>query len=107
MSRLYLDDMRPAPQGWTLVRWPSEVIERLKTGGIEEISLDHDLGDDKRGTGYDVLVWIEKAVATQGLVPPKIKIHTGNPVAKARMLAAVQAIKKRVEMNKGETPNEP
>ncbi|MGL1250664.1 cyclic-phosphate processing receiver domain-containing protein [Vibrio parahaemolyticus] len=26
------------------------------------MSLDHDLGDDEHGTGYDVVLWIEEAV---------------------------------------------
>ncbi|MGX1925728.1 cyclic-phosphate processing receiver domain-containing protein [Vibrio sp. NH-7] len=37
----------------------------LKRGKVTEISLDHDLGDDEHGTVYDVVVWIEEAVATQ------------------------------------------
>ncbi|EOZ5442478.1 cyclic-phosphate processing receiver domain-containing protein [Vibrio vulnificus] len=35
------------------------------------MSLDHDLGDDEHSTGYDVVLWIEEAVATQGFQPPK------------------------------------
>ncbi|WP_407829907.1 cyclic-phosphate processing receiver domain-containing protein [Vibrio vulnificus] len=43
----------------------------LKQGTVTEISLDHDLGDDEHSTGYDVVLWIEEAVATQGFQPPK------------------------------------
>nr|WP_309249558.1 cyclic-phosphate processing receiver domain-containing protein [Paraburkholderia sp. CNPSo 3272] len=35
----------------------------LESGIVEEISLDHDLGDDARDTGYDVILWIEEVVA--------------------------------------------
>jgi hypothetical protein len=45
VTRVFLDDRRPAPDGWTLVRWPDEVIALLETGAVEELSLDHDLGD--------------------------------------------------------------
>lgn len=38
-------------------------------GGVTELSLDHDLGDGACGTGYDVIVWIEEAVALRGFVP--------------------------------------
>jgi hypothetical protein len=31
---------------------------------VQELSLDHDLGDDARGTGYDVILWIEEAVVS-------------------------------------------
>lgn len=40
------------------MRWPDEAIELLKSGEVRKLSLDHDLGDDERGTGYDVLLWI-------------------------------------------------
>lgn len=46
--KIYLDDLRPTPNGWTHAYWPDEVIEYLKTGHVEIISLDHDLGDDER-----------------------------------------------------------
>jgi hypothetical protein len=52
--KVFLDDARAAPPGWAGVCWPSEVIQLLETGHVTEISLDHDLGDDARGTGYDV-----------------------------------------------------
>ncbi|VAW81561.1 hypothetical protein MNBD_GAMMA12-2513, partial [hydrothermal vent metagenome] len=55
--KVYLDDERPTPEGWVRVYWPDEAIELLKTGKVKEISLDHDLGDDERGTGYDVVLW--------------------------------------------------
>lgn len=89
--KIYLDDERIAPDGWIQARWPDEVIELLKTGAVTDLSLDHDLGDDQRGTGYDVLLWIEEAVITRGFNPPKISIHTANPSARARMLAAIRA----------------
>lgn len=90
--RVYLDDMRPTPEGWTLVRWPDEAIALLETGDVEEISLDHDLGDDQRGTGYHVLLWIEEAVATRGFRPPRIHVHSANSSARQKMEAAVAAI---------------
>ncbi|HHQ4547340.1 MULTISPECIES: cyclic-phosphate processing receiver domain-containing protein [Aeromonas] len=34
------------------------MIAWLETETVTEISLDHDLGDDDRGTGYDVILWI-------------------------------------------------
>jgi len=40
------------------VYWPAEAIALLETGQVRELSLDHDLGDDTRGTGYDVVLWV-------------------------------------------------
>jgi hypothetical protein len=41
-----------------------------------------------------VLVWIERAVATRGFVPPTITIHSANPSARRRMEAAVAKIRR-------------
>ena len=90
--RVYLDDERVAPAGWVQVRWPDEAIALLQAGGVEELSLDHDLGDDQRGTGYDVLTWLEEAVALRSFKPPRIAVHSANPAAKVRMQAAIAAI---------------
>jgi hypothetical protein len=90
--RIYLDDERPTPEGWLSARWPEDVIAYLSEGGVEEISLDHDLGDDAHGTGYDVLRWIEEAVALEGFKPPVIHIHTANPAARKRMQVALNSI---------------
>jgi hypothetical protein len=49
--RVFLDNERETPDGWTRVYWPNEAIRLLETGTVEELSLDHDLGDDARGTG--------------------------------------------------------
>jgi len=92
--KVYLDDLRKAPDGWVHVYWPDEAIELLKTGQVEEISLDHDLGDDSHGTGYDVVLWIEEAVATEGFSPPAIKVHSANTAARQRMEAGIQSIEK-------------
>lgn len=69
--KLYLDDERKTPVGWVRVFWPDEAIAWLKTETVTEISLDHDLGDDDRGTGYDVILWIENEVMTNHFIPPK------------------------------------
>ena len=94
MLKVYLDDCRPVPTGWVGALWPDEVIRLLEQGTVSELSLDHDLGDDARGTGYDVLVWIEEAVASRGFRPPRIVVHSANPAAGARMVQAIAAIQR-------------
>ena len=90
--RIFLDDERSTPAGWIRTYWPDEVIALLNAGGVTELSLDHDLGDDARGTGYDVIIWIEEAVATRNFDPPKISIHSANTSAREKMLAGVRSI---------------
>ena len=97
MTRLFLDDERSPPPGWTLMRWPDEMIARIQAGDVEEVSLDHDLGDDQRGTGYDVILWIERAVATEGLIPPRIHVHSANSAARERMEQGVASIYRLAE----------
>jgi len=95
--RIYLDDQRTPPDGWTLVRWPRDAIDLLETTTVKEISLDHDLGDDGRGTGYDVILWIEAAVAQGDYIPPSILIHTANAPARKRMEAGATSISRLLE----------
>lgn len=75
--------------------WPEEAITLLKQNIVTEISLDHDLGDDEHGTGYDVLLWIEEAVFTQGFIPPIIYVHSANTSARHKMILAIANINKK------------
>jgi len=91
--KVYLDDERIAPEGWVQVRWPDEAIKLLQAGTVSHLSLDHDLGDDQRGTGYDVLLWIEQEVALHNFAPlAEINVHSANPAGRKRMLAAIESI---------------
>ncbi|WP_408888954.1 cyclic-phosphate processing receiver domain-containing protein [Myxococcus faecalis] len=92
--RVYLDDERPTPEGWLAVRWPEEAIALLEGGQVVELSLDHDLGDDEHGTGYDVLLWLEEAVATRGFVPPRVRVHSANSSARQKMELAIVRIER-------------
>ena len=94
--KIYLDDERHTPDGWTRCCWPEEVIELLKTRTVTELSIDQDLGDDDHGTGYDVLLWIEEQVVVSNFVPPTMSIHSANSSARKRMLAAIDSIMVRV-----------
>lgn len=43
--RLWLDDLRPAPDGWAHAYTVEEAIDlMLDRGPVEDMSLDHDLG---------------------------------------------------------------
>ena len=92
--RVYLDDERSAPDGWVRVYWPEEAIALIRSGNVSEISLDHDLGDDDKGTGYDVILWIEKEVVERGLVPPKIHVHSANISARRKMELGIKSIER-------------
>ena len=92
--KIYLDDERPTPAGWTRVYWPEEAIQLLQNNTVTHISLDHDLGDDEHGTGYDVLLWIEEQVVCFGYVAPQMTVHSANPSAGDKMRMAILSIEK-------------
>lgn len=90
--KVYLDDEREVPDAsWVLVKTTQEAIDLLRTGNVEIISLDHDLGDNTNGTGYDVLLYIEEFMEEV----PYILIHTGNASARIKMEQAVRSIKRK------------
>ena len=89
--KIYLDDTRKAPKGFKLVKSYKECIRLLKTKQVEEISLDHDLGGSK--TGNDIILWIEEqCFLSDDYNPPKISIHSANPVGVLKMKAGIENI---------------
>jgi hypothetical protein len=97
--RVWLDDVRDAPGGWVWATTPEEAIALLESGEVSELSLDHDLGldrDEFERTGYDVLAWLEREVAEgRWRSPlPAIRVHSVNPVGRARMERAIAAIER-------------
>jgi hypothetical protein len=109
--RVWLDDRRPPfpdPDGWIWVRTPAEAIELLETGEVSELSLDHDLGLTEGGrelTGYDVVTWMEGAVATEGFEPPRtIRVHSTNASAAPKMERGIESIRRLAERSAREDP---
>ena len=96
--KVFLDDERPTPDGWVRAFTAPEAIELLKTGQVTELSLDHDLGPEEAGTGYDVCLWVEERIFSQDFFienpfePPTMKVHSANPVGRQRMELAIQMV---------------
>lgn len=100
LLKVYLDDVRPCPDGWVLVTTPEAAIELLGKGTVEEISLDYDLGLDDMRSGYVVALWIEEQVHYNAFVLPKISLHTANPVGRARMEWVLRSIERMLKKRK-------
>lgn len=100
--RVWLDDERPAPEGWTACRWPADAIALLETGQVTHLSLDHDLGEDSSyanpRTGMDVVRWLEEAVVVRGFKLPRCAVHSMNPVAGPLMRQILHALWRRTEV---------
>ena len=88
MTRMWLDDTRPAPDGWVHVRSANEAIRLLQATTVTEASLDHDLGDyrDDGGDGYKVVDWMAEhdKWPTCG-----VRVHSANPVGRVRIQGVI------------------
>jgi hypothetical protein len=85
--KVYLDDVRQAPEGWHQCVTAWEVIDLFNSGEkITHLSLDHDLGPEKSGTGYDVCLYLmEKVFENPSFPLPHTLIHSANPVGVQHM----------------------
>jgi hypothetical protein len=91
--RLWLDDIRPMPEGYTHhARTASEAIALLAAGEVTHASLDHDLGEGD-GTGYEVAKWIAVNAIGGTLGPIELKCHSWNPVGREGIEWAIQKAK--------------
>jgi len=88
VTKLWLDDVRPAPPGWLWVYTVDEAIGVIMQGGITEISLDNDLGATEP-EGYKVADWIEEQAVLGKLERiNRLAAHTQNMCARDRMTNA-------------------
>jgi hypothetical protein len=112
---LWLDDCRPAPEGWVKASTMAEAIELAEKNVIEAMSLDHDLGTspwckdcmaraeadegiedpiecrcschkELAPTGYDFVKWM---CETGKWSTTKPMVHSQNPVGVQNMLALI------------------
>ena len=90
--RLWIDDERPAPDGWVHARNRNEAVGIINTwfDQIKEISFDHDLGEGK--TGYDVATTLEAMVEQTGKCPMVLHVHSANPVGVKNIQAVFDSI---------------
>jgi hypothetical protein len=80
MINVYLDDLRPCPQGFVLAKTAEECCILLEECEIHILSLDHDLGLGVP-TGYDVT----KFMVERRLFPREIYLHTSSTVGRMNM----------------------
>lgn len=99
--KLYVDDLRLAPEGWHCVRTITEAIRILASQEVEEVSLDHDICHTDTSIEGSSLVLNPRtcpenytavayyiAIMDPRYRPKVVYIHTGNPVG-AKDLASI------------------
>lgn len=84
---IYLDDIRPCPEGFVIARTKRDCMKLLEENKVEILSLDHDLGAEMFGTGYDVAMFIveQQEIYNRNIWPKEIYLHTDNPVGRQNM----------------------
>lgn len=90
--RLWVDDIRPAPAGWQHAHTFEETAAYIKDAEIDEISLDHDLGDSAvpERIGYILALLIAEHADAGLSVPNRISVHSANPVGRERILGLIK-----------------
>lgn len=83
--KLYLDDVRKCPEGYTLARSYQDFVALVDTEIPAEVSFDHDLGEAK--TGYDCAQYLAGVCIAKDVPLPAWHCHSANPVGRARILA--------------------
>ena len=94
MKKLYLDDIRiPKTEGWDIVRNYDEFVFWVRLHGIpDELSFDHDLGEDTEKTGLNVAKWLGQYCIEKNTPFPKWNVHSANPVGKANIEAYINNV---------------
>ena len=86
--KLWLDDLRREPEGWTRAKSVDEAIALMGSGTVEFASLDHDLGiwASEGGNGVKLTDWMAEhdCWPTAGL-----RVHSSNPIGVQQMLQTV------------------
>lgn len=86
--KLWLDDVRPTPDGWTRAHSVNEAKKLMAENTVLYASLDHDLGDFEPdgGDGPKFTDWC----AEMGRWPVEgIRVHSSNPSGVRTMLATI------------------
>lgn len=76
------------------VKVADEAIHYLEQGGVESISLDHDLGPPSAGTGYDVAKFIEEQAFHGKLARLTWSVHSKSIVGRRAIAQAMMNAEK-------------
>ena len=94
---IYIDDVRPAPEGYILCRSTNEALRVIVTNidKIKVIDLDHDMGDAPGGDAIKVLQELERKSSRNKEFRDSVKkilfkLHSMNPVGVENMRAIIQ-----------------
>ncbi len=91
--KIWIDDIRPAPEGYIWCKSVNEVIDTISLSDeyfdlpITLVDMDHDAGD-YASDGGDYIKFLDYCEECWGKdLPFDIRIHSMNPVGRQNMLA--------------------
>ena len=107
MINIFMDDMRYPPEGFTLAKDAIECRLLLLSNEVNILSLDHDLGDVDKETGYDLCKWLVSAGQYEpDIYPKEIYLHTANGVGRDNMYQLLNRYKPDwVKLHREPMPN--
>jgi hypothetical protein len=97
--KLWIDDVRPAPEGWVWIQTTDEAIafiimNKPSLDPIEIISLDHDCGDFlyEGGDYINILKEMEwmSEIGSKDFSHIQFHLHSANPVGVANMRRIIE-----------------
>lgn len=93
--KVYMDDERETPQGWTRTYTVDTTINLLETRKVTHLSLDNDLGDLNPSTeGFNVLNWLEEKIHYEPSFPlPQITVHSANSARAQTMRKVIEKLR--------------
>jgi hypothetical protein len=99
MKKIWIDDVRPAPPGYTWAKTVNEAkiyFTQMHKGdghfNVAVIDIDHDAGSEARfgGDYIEFLNWLEERSYEYGWEIPPIHIHSQNAVGIKNMRAIIK-----------------
>lgn len=94
MIKVYLDDVRATPPGWSRTNSVEETINFLSKNVVTHLSLDNDLGENEP-EGYLVVDWLEEKVhGDPSFLIPEITVHSSNPTRSKYMERGIKSIER-------------
>jgi hypothetical protein len=107
MINVFLDDCRQPPEGFTLAKDALKCRLLLLSNEVNVLSLDHDLCDTDKETGYDFCKWLVEAGRYEPKIYPReIYLHTANGVGRDNMFKLLERYKPDwVKLHRGPMPN--
>ena len=102
MMNLWIDDVRPAPEGYIWIKTVSAAIvacieeSYISYSGktclyLGDVSLDHDAGEFGPPDYIRFLEWLEEKQQAEGCkIDSKFHIHSMNPVGRENMMRIIK-----------------